>query len=744
MIYKVIYRSPKSIRVQAINVALVGILLLVALFPIQAISASPTDIQSTSTSETYVFVTEWDNAPLPGTFKEPIGVAVDSSGNVYVADTGNYRIQKFTADGIFITEWGKQGTQHHGEFAKPTGVAVDSAGYIYVADNGYIQKFTLTGDYVTQWYSGLPYSYPIHSLAVDSSNNIYATFEYVEKPGPVWKYDSTGNKITSWDNAGSNGIAVDSLHGYVYVSDRPNAQIHKYDLSGNLITSWWVGTCSWDDGCLQLAVDSAGNVYTTWGKVYKYDPTGTILTQWGTFGSGDGQFNSPQGVAVGPDGYVYVVDLGNNRIQKFTADGAFVRKWGTASLGSQLRRPDGVTVSGNGTVFVADAWANQVVSFTSMGGFLNQWDTMDYPSGMSTDSSGNVYVSGPGVPTSGSRTISGSPYGIRKYSPGGDLINQWGRCCGSDDNQTDWASGIAISSNGNMYVADTLNNRILKLSPDGNLLSKWGSYGSEDGQFLSPEGIAVAPDGSVYVADSDLNRIQKFTPEGSFLTSWGEYGSDDGQFDYPKGIAVDSNGYVYVADAFNDRVQKFDPDGVLVTKWGSYGPGNGQFGTPLGIAVDSNGYVYVTDCYGRIQKFERARPNLSSSVKYVDKRVAQSGDILQYTIILSNNGSLDAPVALVTDPIPTSTSFNIGSLWTSSGNCNESAGVITWTGTMQVGVPVTITLAVTIDTGVPKGTLITNTTTINDNTNPVFNRTAVTIVDPYQVYLPVTIGSQSP
>jgi uncharacterized repeat protein (TIGR01451 family) len=370
---------------------------------------------------------------------------------------------------------------------------------------------------------------------------------------------------------------------------------------------------------------------------------------------------------------------------------------------------------------------------------------MDYPSGMSTDSSGDVYVSGPGVPDLGSRTIYGYPYGIHKYTPAGVLLNQWGTCCGSADNQTNWASGVAVSPNGDMYVADTNNDRILKLDPQGNLITQWGSFGSNNGQFRGPEGVALAPDGSVYVADTDNDRIQKFAADGVFLNEWGGYGSGDGQFNHPKGIAVDSSGYVYVADAFNDRVQKFTPDGVLVTKWGSYGQGNGQFDTPLGIAVDSDGYVYVSDAYNnRVQKFERASPNLSSSAKLVDKDVAEAGDILNYTIILSNNGSLDATEVLVTDTIPASTTYHTGSLWASSGSYDESGGVITWEGAVSVGVPVTITFSVSIDAMIPKGTLIVNTATINDGVNPPFDRTAKTVADPYQVYLPLTLKGWHP
>ena len=88
-------------------------------------------------------------------------------------------------------------------------------------------------------------------------------------------------------------------------------------------------------------------------------------------------------------------------------------------------------------------------------------------------------------------------------------------------------------------------------------LDDWGTYGTGDGQFLSPHGVAVASDGSVYVADSENNRIQRFTSAGVFVSQWGNEGTGDGQFLSPWGVAVASDGSVYVADTGNNRIQKF-------------------------------------------------------------------------------------------------------------------------------------------------------------------------------------------
>src|SRR5438093_12299688 len=119
-------------------------------------------------------------------------------------------------------------------------------------------------------------------------------------------------------------------------------------------------------------------------------------------------------------------------------------------------------------------------------------------------------------------------------------------------------------------------------------LLKWGSPGSGDGQFDLPGGIAVDTNGNVYVADVRNLRIQKFTGNGVFLTKWGSAGSGDGQFGFnsPLDVAADASGNVYATDPANHRIQKFTSDGVFLTKWGSQGSGDGQFDVPRRIAVD--------------------------------------------------------------------------------------------------------------------------------------------------------------
>ena len=188
-------------------------------------------------------------------------------------------------------------------------------------------------------------------------------------------------------------------------------------------------------------------------------------------------------------------------------------------------------------------------------------------------------------------------------------VTQWGSK-GSGDTQLYGPSGVAVDrSSGNVYVADTYNNRIQKFTSDGKMvLANWGSYGPDPGQFAYPWGIAVDSSGNVYVADNYNSRIQEFSSDGkTVLANWGSKGSDPGLFNRPLGIAIDPLGNVYVADTQNNRIQKFTTDGTtLLADWGSKGSDDGQFSEPLGVAVDSSGNVYVLDYDNdRIQEFAK-------------------------------------------------------------------------------------------------------------------------------------------
>ena len=164
-------------------------------------------------------------------------------------------------------------------------------------------------------------------------------------------------------------------------------------------------------------------------------------------------------------------------------------------------------------------------------------------------------------------------------------------------------AGIAVDSDGNVYVTDYALDRVVKFGPDGTVLGQWGGSGNAVGQFSGPFGVAVDANNTVYVVDQLNNRVQRFATDGTALGAWGTAGAAAGDLRTPFGVAI-SSGRVYVADFGNDRVDVFGTDGSLLGMFGSRGTGDGQFQRPAGVAVTGDGTLYVTDHFNdRVEKF---------------------------------------------------------------------------------------------------------------------------------------------
>jgi streptogramin lyase len=275
------------------------------------------------------------------------------------------------------------------------------------------------------------------------------------------------------------------------------------------ITAW--DTTGISAAGTSVATDAAGNVYTTGGsQVQKFSPDGTLLGQWGSEGSGDGQFSGASGIAVDTAGNVYVADHANNRVQKFSSDGAYLLQFGGPGDGDgQFSGPWGVATDTSGNVYVTDQFNNRVEKFDSSGVFLDQWGTS-----------------------------------------------------GSGDGQLSDVRSIAIDPAGDVYVADRNNDRIEKFSPDGTYLLQWGSQGTGDDHISGVGPVATDPAGNIYVSDAALGHafdgIKRFTSTGVFLDKFGEAGFEDSEVDLPGGLATDTLGNVYIADD-NGRIKKWGP-----------------------------------------------------------------------------------------------------------------------------------------------------------------------------------------
>jgi DNA-binding beta-propeller fold protein YncE len=572
------------------------------------------------------------------------GVAVDSIGNVYVADTSNHRMQKFSAGGAFLLQWGSSGSGN-GQFASPIRVAVDGSNNVYVVDasNNRIQKFDSNGLFLTKWGSygagNGQFNGPV-GVAVDSSGNVYVVDSFNYR---IQKFDSNGVYLTKWGTSGSGpgqfnsprAVAVDSS-GNVYVLEQQNHRVQKFDSNGLFLAQW--GTRGKKAGQFDypesVSVDSSDNVYVLDShynnRIQKFTSAGAFLTQWGAFGNGLGFFHFPTAVAVDGSGNVYVTESHNYRVQRFgtdapipeieiqgndvtilsgdsTPDSSDNTDFGYVPTGSTVVRTFAIRNVGSADL------TNVAVTVSGNPAFsLSTPPAVTISSGY-TATFGLTFAAGSLGPVTATVTIASNDSDEAAYTfilrattveaPPPYLATVG--ASGSGNGQFFYPYDVAVDGSGNLYVADTNNHRIQKFDSNGNFLLKWGTQGTGDGQFYTPESIAVDGSGNVYVTETSNHRIQKFDSNGNFLLKWGSYGGGNGQFTGPNRLAVDSSGNVYAIDRYTSRVQKFDSNGVYLAKWGSYGSGDGQSNRPNDVAVDASGNCYVVDTLNhRILKFD--------------------------------------------------------------------------------------------------------------------------------------------
>ena len=305
----------------------------------------------------------------------------------------------------------------------------------------------------------------------------------------------------------------------------------------------------------------------------------STLAGSGVSGGADGaglaaQFFQPRGVAVDTLGNVYVVEVSGHRVRKITPTGVVSTLAGAGTAGlaegagaaAKFDSPSGVAVTPDGTIYVADTNNNRIRKITTAG-----------------------VVS----------TLAGSTAGFTDAN--------------GASAQFDHPVGVAVGPDGTVYVADTVNHRIRKIALNGDVSTLAGSNGGStngngpNGRFIAPNGIDVGPDGTVYVADTGNNRIRKVAPNGDVSTLAGTtVGFNDGagnvaQFNQPRDLALDNAGNVYVADATNHRIRKVTPTGDVSTIVGAttgYVDGVGTsalINGPFGIAISLSGTLYLAD-----------------------------------------------------------------------------------------------------------------------------------------------------
>jgi sugar lactone lactonase YvrE len=326
---------------------------------------------------------------IPSGWKAPSNICVDSNGNLYVLvrlDNNNitdYQVLKFNASAQLISQWENQ-ENSDSFFETPVGITSDKNGFIYISDikKHAIIKFTENGDFCVRWDpSGSVigrFNVP-SSIAVDTNRNSYVADSNNHR---VQVFNAAGEFQFDWGGKGDNPgqmifpktIAADNNdpdHPLLYVSETGNKRIQKFDNQGNLISEFIDNVDS-----SGIVVDSDSKVYITDMRqdcVLVCSSEGDILTQWEQKGQSSGEFYNPRGIAVDAHN-VFVVDTNNQRIQKFTKSGIFITQWGNNDNESvKLVYPTGIAINSNGQIFVTDMDGYRIQVYDSDGNLITQF-----------------------------------------------------------------------------------------------------------------------------------------------------------------------------------------------------------------------------------------------------------------------------------------------------------------------------------------------------------------------------------
>lgn len=593
-----------------------------------------------------------NTVPTNATFTTPYGVAMDSDGNLYVADGGNNLIRMINKNGIVTTLAGSgaagasDGPGTSATFNQPTGVAVDASKNVFVADfkNNIIREVTPSGQ-VSTFATGFNNPY---GLAIDGVGNIYVAdmgnnqIKKITTGGIVSVFAGSGS-IGSSDGVGTaasfsipQGIAIDEA-GYLYVADSGDNLIRKITPGGLVTTLAGSGNAGYSDGMgaaasfkspVGITVDAIGNVYVGEAGndvIRKITPGGLVTTLSGLAGSpgrGNGQgtaarFSDPQGITIDPYGNLYVADVVNNIIREVSTNGYTISSALPAGLSF-----DGTTGIISGTPTAASPATNYTITAYNTGGsnttivnitVLNPVIIIVNPPNISYVTPQNYVVNTPILtlgPANTGGAVPQSIYGqVNAFAGSGSS--------GASNGAGTAASfsalhGVATDLVGNVYICD--NNLIRKITPSGVVSTMAGSStaGSADGQgaaasFNQPGALTVDADGNVYVADTKNDVIRKVTQAGAVTTIAGTKGATGlvngaetaALFNSPSGITIDPNGDLYVADAGNNVIRKITSAGVVSTiATGINNPGS--------MTADQSGNVYVLDGNSEVKKITPA------------------------------------------------------------------------------------------------------------------------------------------
>ena len=550
-------------------------------------------------------------------FYQPLGIATDTVGNTYVADSQNDIIRKIAADGTVSTIAGFPGESGSADgpgpdarFSYPFDVAVDTDDSLLVADysNDKIRKITPAGNVSTLAVFTDPRRI---AIAPDGSLVVTGSAPSVSRISPSGTVSTiaggttagTADGVGTAAGFGANplGVCVDSA-GIIYVADTSNFTIRRIDTAANVTTIAGIaGVRGTLDGPVATAtldspagimIDSSGNlifVEKVKHTVRKISPDGNVSTIAGisgVYGYADGTpetatFRFPYDLVAAPSGNILIADSNNHSIREILPTGEVTRLAGQASYGSydgigsaaKFEDPDGIAVDQQGNVFVSDRTNNTIRRIT--------------PAGVVTTIAGKAGVSGS---TDG---------------PGADARFNYPR-------------GLAVDAAGNIFVSERLNHTIRKITPSGQVSTFAGfplSSGSTDGigssaRFNNPTDVVVDSSGVLYVTDFLGDRIRRISPDAAVTTYVFPTASGSAPFipnsstNSPIGLAINPERVLFAIEHNRNNVIRILPDNSLARIAGSdsYATGasdglgtSASFRFPVGIAADARGNCYIAD-----------------------------------------------------------------------------------------------------------------------------------------------------
>jgi len=353
-------------------------------------------------------------------------------------------------------------------------------------------------------------------------------------------------------------VTVDRHTGHIYVADEDNHRVQKFDSQGNFIMQF--GSFCYGRECPnhdEFGTCTCANPATAY-RCHDFegcvDPDGD-----GPLALGDGQLFAPRGIAVDPaTADVYVSDVGNNHITRFDSNGNFIAKWGETGGPCAWCDPGpgefwfeyDIAVDSSGDVYVADLGNRRVQKFTSEGTPLEVWPHVSYPflkpAGLAIDARDQIFL------------VDYDMHVVMLFDSRGRLRRNWGEY-GTGDGQFRIPTDVEVDPWGDVYVADMYNHRIQKFDARGAFLTSWGGGGNAPGRFVHPWGIAVDAQGYVYVADRDNHRIQKFGPSAHVTKPHGRNNPPVASCNDAT-VSLDAHGTATIAVADIDG-GTWDPDG---------------------------------------------------------------------------------------------------------------------------------------------------------------------------------------